>query len=247
MRSKWFFMLLAILFFQLVDPVMAESNQKIYDYAELLTEEERDELESLSTQYSEEREVDIVVLTIADSEGLYIIEYSEDFYDEFGLGYDKSNGDTVILAVDMENRDVHIAGYYKGKDYIDDRRANLIREEITPDLSDGYYYDAFVSYIELTNDFLGVYPENLFQQLWFQMVVSLIVASIVVAMMLYRSSGRMTVNEKTYLDLNNSVLTSKRDTYLRTKTTKVKKPSNKGSGGGMTKGGHSHSGSVGKF
>ncbi|WP_416150778.1 TPM domain-containing protein [Salipaludibacillus sp. HK11] len=232
-------------------PVSAENNQKIYDYAELLTVEEQEELEQLSDQYSEERQTDITILTTNDSQGLDIVEFTGDFYDEM---YDQSQANAVILTIDMESRDVYISGFYKGEEYVDDSRADLIRQKITSDLSEGYYYDAFHSYVELSHEYLdiepGVNPDNIFLNLGFQLILSVIIAAIIVAMMLYRSSGRMTTSGGTYMDTSNSAVTNRRDTYVRKVVTKVKKPTsqnNSRGGGGITKGGHSHSGSRGKF
>ncbi|WNF35025.1 TPM domain-containing protein [Bacillaceae bacterium IKA-2] len=283
LKKTFSIMILFIFIIQSGYPVMAQINQKIYDYAELLTTEELKELESLSNQYSENRQVDIIILTTKDTAGLEVESYMQDFYDEMGLGYDKSHGNTVILTIDMEQREVYVAGFYKGEEYIDNNRADLIREKITSDLSGGYYFDAFRSYIELSNEYLGISPEvnsgpepgvnpgessgissgvspglssektpdNILLKLWFQILVSILIAGVIVFIMIYRSGGRVTTSAGTYLDASNSKVTKRRDTYVRTTITKVKKPSNKnnssGGGGGMTMGGHSHSGSKGKF
>lgn len=250
--SKFTVMMLIIFIIQSVNPAMAENNRKIYDGAELLTSEEREELTILSDQYSEDRQVDIIILTTNDTGGLDIQTYMGNFYDEMGLGYDKSHGNTVLLTIDLAQRDIYIAGFYKGEEYLDNSRAESIREKITPDLSNGYYYDAFRSYIELSHEYLGlepgVNPDNILMKLWFQLVVSISIAGIIVMFMVYRSGGRMTTSGGTYLDASQSAVTQRRDSYVRTDISKVKKPSNNNKGGGgVTGGGHSHSGSGGKF
>lgn len=235
-----------------------ETNQRVYDFAGLLTTAEIEELEGLSSQYSQKRQVDIVILTTADTEGKDVVEYMQDFYDEKGLGYDKPHGNTAILTIDMQHREVYVAGFYKGKEYLDDSRCSLIREKITPYLSNGNYYEAFDSFIRLSYRYMGirpgVNPENIFLKLWFQIAVSLMVAGGIVTVMAYHSGGRMTAGGGTYLDSNNSGITNKRDTYIRTTTTKRKKPSSNNNssgggsiGGGISRGGHSHSGSRGRF
>ncbi len=93
--------------------------------------------------------------------------------------------------------------------------------------------------------------------LWFQIVVSLVIAGIIVGAMAYNSGGRVTVSQGTYMDFSNSKVINRRDNYLRTSVTKTRKPSNNnkssgggfggGGGGGTTSGGHSHSGSRGSF
>ena len=63
----------------------------------------------------------------------------QDFYDENAPGYDQPHGNTAILTLDMQNRDVYLAGFIKAEDYLDDSRLDLIRDKITPDLSSGNY------------------------------------------------------------------------------------------------------------
>lgn len=258
---KNFSMAMLIIFMSLIIyPISAsaEGNQKVYDFAGLLTKEETASLEEISNKFSQKRQVDIIILTTADTEGKDVVKYMEDFYDEKGLGHDKPHGNTAILTLDMENREVYVAGFYKGKEYLDDSRCDLIREKITPDLSAGNYYEAFHSFMELSYRYMGirpgVNPENILFKLWFQVLASLTAAGIIVLVMAYNSGGKSTTREGTYLDSSNSGIVDKRDDYIRTTTTKHKKPSNKsnsggasGMGGGVSGGGHSHSGSRGKF
>jgi uncharacterized protein len=280
-RLRTLSLFIFITLFMFSADALATTKQKIYDFAELLTAEEVEQLESLATAYSDETEVEIIILTTYETDGRDVKDYMGDFYDQEGLGYNKQHGDTVILTLDMGQRDVYVAGFYKGELYIDNSRAELIREEITPYLSDGYFFEAFTEFIELTRYYLGIEPfdpeedygepnqdqyyidtrehnyrsqeENIFFELWFQLLVSAGVAGIAVGVMGYRSSGRKTTNARTYLDQGRSAVTARNDTFIRKTVTKVKKPtSNKGGGGGIggggfTGGGHSHSGSKGKF
>lgn len=82
----------------------------------------------------------------------------------------------------------------------------------------------------------------------FHLIISLGVGALVVAIMAYHSSGKVTTHNRTYLDEKNSRVVARHDRYIRTTTTRVKKPSNNSSGGrssgggGISSGGHSHSG-----
>lgn len=234
----------------------AAANEKtnVYDFANLLTEEEIGQLETMSEKLSEERETDFVILTTNDTAGKDVVKYMQDFYDENALGYDKSHGNTAILTIDMQNREVALVGFYKAKKYLDDKRLDLIRNKITPYLSDGDYFEASQLFIGLAYDYMGyrpgVNPENILFKWWFQLVAAVLVAGVVVTLMAYRSGGRVTVNDRTYIDNHTSKIIGRNDTYVRTTVTKVKKPSSnntRGGGGGITGGGHSHSGSRGGF
>lgn len=235
------------------------TKQRIYDFAGLLTEEEINKLETISNKYSVKMNTDMIVLTTNDTKGKDVVKYMEDFYDEKALGYDKPHGNCAILTIDMQHREVYLAGFYKAEQYLDDSRLDLIRDKITPNLSKGNYYNAFRYFIETSYKYMkvrpGVNPDNILFDLWFQIIASLAIAGIVVGIMAHNSGGKVTVNNATYLDFNNSKVIKRRDNYIRTSITKTEKPSSNnssggsigGGGGGVTSGGHSHSGSRGSF
>ncbi|NEU31747.1 hypothetical protein GN156_13330 [bacterium LRH843] len=236
----------------------ANEKQMIYDFAGLLNQEEMANLEALALKYGAKRETDFVILTTNDTNGKDIVPYMEDFYDERAPGYDKPHGNTAILTLDMQNRDVYLAGFYKAEEYLDDERLDLIRKKVTPDLSNGNYYDAFQTFIKTSYKYMGIKPginpELIIFQLWFQLAVSIGIAGIVVGVMAYHSGGKVTIRGGTYQDPATSGVRNQRDTYIRTAVTRRKKPSNNngrgsggGGGGGISRGGHSHSGSRGKF
>lgn len=222
------------------------SNQKqfIYDYANVLSSEEKLQLESLSSRLSEERNTAFLIITLNGTGNQDIVEYMKDFYDDQAPGYNKKHGNTAMLLIDLQERDVFLSAFKKGKLYLGNNRLTKIRETITPDLSAGNYYDAFNSYLNLSHEYMGYEPDNIFFKWWFQLIVSMIVAGIIVTIMAYRSGGKVTVSAKDYLNSGESSVIEQRDQYVRTTVTKVKKPSNKG---GKTGGGHSFSGSRGKF
>lgn len=262
-RGKaWFTLLLSLLFLFLVFPLgisgsaFADTKQKVYDFAGLLTDKEKKELEALAGKYGAERKTDLIILTTDDTQGKDIVKYMQDFYDEKALGYDRPHGNCAILTVDMKNREVYLAGFYEAKKYLDDGRLDRIREKITPDLKRGNYYDAFRSYIETSHRYMGIRPgvdpDNILFNVWFQLLASCAVGGIVVGVMAYNSGGRVTVNERTYQDTERSRVLRKTDHYIRTSVSKRRKQSNNnrsrgGGGGGVTGGGHSHSGSRGSF
>lgn len=228
--------------------------QRIYDYANLLSKDDVEELETLSAQLSEKRETDFIILTTNDTEGKDVVKYMQDFYEEQALGYDKPHGNVAILTLDMQHREVYLAGFSKAKTYLDNERMNLIRERITPDLTDENYVKAFKTFMKKSDEYMefkpGVNPENILFKWWFQLIASLSVGGLIVGIMAYNTGGRMTVYEGTYRDNENSKILNRKDQYIRTTISKHKKPSSNnsgGGGGGITSGGHSHSGSRGSF
>ena len=93
--------------------------------------------------------------------------------------------------------------------------------------------------------------DNLIINPLFQLGLSLVIGIVTVCIMAAGAGGRITTNNRTYLDAGQSRVTRSYDNYIRTTTTRVKKPSNdnnnhtggsSGGGGGVSSGGHSHSG-----
>lgn len=237
----------------------AETKKLIYDEAGLLSAEEYAELNEMANKYGAKRETDMIIITSNNPEDIDVVVMTQDFYDEMALGYDKPHGNAVILTLDMKNRDVYLAGFYKAEQYLDDDRLDQIRYKITPDLSNGDYKRAFEKYIKTAHKYMGikpgVNPENPLFSLGFQLIAAVIVGGLVGGVMTFRTGGRVTVNRRTYEDASTSGIVDRQDQYLRTTTTKRKIERNtssssgggRGGGGGITGGGHSHSGSRGKF
>jgi uncharacterized protein len=265
-------------FSQTVKAQEFDSTHYIYDQAQLLTEEEAAELQALAVEMGGQRETAFIILTLNGTDGKDIVQYVEDFYDENAPGYDQPHGNTAILAIDMGERDIYLAGFKKAEQYLNDERLDIIREQITPDLSAGHYFQAFSQFLNSSYEYMGQEPtsgsdgytdygtgggyvgqnsyetgtggENIFFQWWFQLIASLVVAGIVVSIMAYRSGGRVSVNGQTYMDHDKSRVIGQYDNFTHQTVTRQRKPSNNtrsGGGGGITGGGHSHSGSRGKF
>ena len=231
-----------------------DRSQYIYDFAHVLTDKQAEELQALSSELGKERDTAFLVITVDGTDGKGAKKYMQDFYDEHAPGYDKPHGNTAIIIIDLEERDVYLAGFKKARQYLDDSRLDQIREKITPDLSNGEYFQAFSAFMQTSYDYMayepGVNPENILFKWWFQIAASVALAAVVVGLMVYRTGGKAAVNAYTYMDKHKSKVISKYDHFVNVTVTKQKKPSNdskSGGGGGITSGGHSHSGSGGKF
>lgn len=230
-RAIWAVLLLFAVFLVLpmelaVGAEEAKSKPLIYDDSGLLSQEANDELNALANQYGARRETDIIIVTSKNTQNADVQKMTEDFYDNHAPGYDKPHGNAVILTVDMRNREVYLAGFYKAKEYLDDARLDKIRNKISPYLTEGDYERAFRTYIQTANKYMGIRPganpDNPLFNGWFQLAVSLVVGAVVVGVMAYRSGGRVTVTRQTYEDASTSGVLDHRDQYLHTTTTRQK-------------------------
>jgi len=235
--------------FKSITALAAPEDQKVYDYYGLFTEDETSELEATCKEYGEEGKVDIVIVTTDELDGKTRQQYLEDFYDENGFGYNKEFGDAVLILLNMESsaRGLEIQGYGTSESHVNGKRIELIRKDITPILSSGDYKNAMVEYAKQVAHYMN--QKSIFFNIFFQLAVALVIGAVTVIIMALQSGGKITVNNRTYLDEQNSRVVANQDYFINTTITKVKKPSNNssGSGGGVSSGGHSHSGGGGSF
>lgn len=101
------------------------------------------------------------------------------------------------------------------------------------------------------SNYYGEKVKSPFYNTFVQLGIALLIGAVSVAVMAFNSGGRMTVQGRDYLDNGSSGILEKGDDYLRTTTTRTKKPSQdsgagdgprSSGGGGVSPGGHSHSG-----
>ena len=117
----------------------------IFDEANLLSPEERDELNAMANEYGAERETDFMILTVNSVPNDDYETWTENFYDEYAPGMMTARQYrhlTIVMSARDGSRNVHLEGYYKAEKYLDAGRLTKIRK-ITPDLSRGNYQEAF--------------------------------------------------------------------------------------------------------
>ena len=253
-----FFCLLVIGPKSVITTYAAPSDQKLFDDANLFTDKEKDKLESIITKNEKKGTVDIAIITKYDIGDKTKKEFLEDFYDEYGFGYNKEHGDTALILINMDpsDRGVEIQAYGAAKDYIDDDRTEHILDDIVPLLSNREFFKASKLFTKQAAYYMGnpsgYYVEsNTLKTILIRAAISIVAGIIVVGIMAYNSSGKVTTTDRTYLDSGTSRLVAHHDTYIRTSTSKVRKPTQQSAsggggrssgGGGVSRGGHSHSG-----
>ena len=251
-RRKFFsliLLLVVIILLLLITPykyACAQTNEQIqhvYDEAGLLSTAEQQTLEKLCIKYSEDDQAEFIILTHNASNAFDGELYIENFYDK------KVYGDSIILLVDMNNRDVVVEAYGTLQKKVNGNRQDAIAKKIAPLLSEGKFLKAFENYIKLTDKYINSVP--IYLNSLVHLAAALIIGTVAVLIMAYNSGGKMTVGSNTYIDPEHSGLIGRRDDYIRTQVTRVRKPQNNsgggGGGGGISPGGHSHSTGRAKF
>ena len=120
------------------------AEQRVFDFAELLSEEEEREMHLWIEEMQANWGMDLAYLTTNDTEGKSVQQYGADFYVEHDLGLGE-NYDGVIFVLDMGSREGQIITCGKAIDIYTDYYIDQMWDHMVGFLSDGDYYNAFYS------------------------------------------------------------------------------------------------------
>ena len=217
----------------------------VCDHAELLTPSQENQLDKTIQSLSQEHSFQAVIVTVDSLDGKSPKSFAENFYlqGDYGIGETK---DGILLLLAMNSRDWYIATHGQTRDIVTDSDIDDISEEIVPNLSDGNYYGAFVSFLSLVED---EYQKEQTQWIWNLLIALAIGAAIAgIALFFMRRSmntARQQNGAGNYMKDGSFDLYECRDFYLYSRTTKVRKSQNNSSG--SRSGGSSFGGRGGKF
>ena len=141
----------------MVLPVCAEdanTYNRVVDQADLLTEQEEQSLDAKLKEISERQQVDVAIMAVNSiPEGYSVRGYADTVYENSGYGYG-TNQDGLMLLISMEDHDWYITTMGYGITAFTDAGIQYIGNQITPDLADKSYANAFNTYAELCDDFI---------------------------------------------------------------------------------------------
>lgn len=137
-----------------------DASEKVYDFAELLSDSEEDTIYKEITKYIDTTNMDFVVVTISENNKNSAQSYADDFYDynDFGIG---SSNNGVLFLVDMDTREIYISTTGQAIDYYSDYRINSCLDNIYLEFSNGNYYEGVLGTINTLENYfeLGL-PSN---------------------------------------------------------------------------------------
>lgn len=228
-----------------------DKREKVYDFADLLSDQEEQELYNKSQEFIEDNDMDIVFLTIDEnpygSSENATKRYSEDFYDYNNFGIGKTM-DGIIITIDMNNRYPYISTTGKAQLVYDDNRINNMHDGAYSYLASGKYYNAFNIYFSRADSFAknGIPSSNQdycvddngeyyrctkrsVNWIW-SLVIAFVATIIIVSITLGKYKGiRKATNAGEYL--TNKKITNSKDMFLTTFTSRVRRSHSSSSGG----------------
>lgn len=129
-----------------------DSSKKVYDYANLLTEQEEYIIYSDIIKFIETYNMDMAIVTINKNNKKTSMEYADDFYDynDFGIGSQK---DGLLFLIDMDKRMMWISTTGYAIKMYNDNRIDAILDYTYDKISKKDYYGCASEFIEYSNYF----------------------------------------------------------------------------------------------
>jgi uncharacterized protein len=247
----------------------ADLYYRMNDGAQLLTEDEDNELEASLEELSVRQSFDVVIATIdsLDGEGYTSMEeYADDLYDYCQFGYGV-NRDGVLLLISKGDRKWHISTCGYGITAFTDAGIQYLGQQMTSDMADGDYAAAFRTFIRWTDAYVTAAREGhpydvnnmpheplSMMYLGLALVIGLVTALIVTGVMKSQlKSVAPQPDASSYVRQGSMRLTNQRDHFLYRDVHRTERPKasdSSDSGGSSThtsSSGTTHGGGGGSF
>ena len=232
-----------------------DSTEKVYDFAELLEEEEEEEIATLIDSFIEKYNMDMVVVTIDDSDFRTSEAYADDFFDynDFGLN---ETLDGILFLIDMDNRNMWISTHGEAIRMYNDYRIDSILDNTYDYISKQDYYNCAKGFVKDATYYasVGITGKNVNSHIdpktgdivydvkfdLSYVFMGAIGSGIITAIFILIASARhrtirKATQAKEYIVKDSFVLNHNEDKFLSTHTSKVyDPPSDSSSGGGSS-------------
>lgn len=229
------------------------ANEKIYDFAELLTEEEEKQLYDKVKEFIANTNLDFAIVTINTNVKDSTQEYADDFYD-----YNDFSIDGLAFVIDMQNRIFYISTAGKAMLYYDDYRIEYILSALDQEMYNHEYFNACNTLISQLTEYYNhgfsdnadkyvvigtqIYRKTPYLLLSIIAVVSATIGTLILA--LRNKKIKLATNSNDYFDNKSFEITKDTKEFISSNTSRVYIPP-ADSGGGGSSGGGFHSGSSG--
>lgn len=226
-----------------------EVYSRLVDQAELLSETEQVKILKKLDEISLEYEADVVIVTVEDLKSYTAEQFADDFFDYggYGLGEDKSG---VLLLISTDDREWYISGSGFCVDAFDSNTIEDIGDEITDDLADGNYADAFTTFADeceyYLNGHINGFPFNIGKSIIISLAIGLVIALITT---LYMKGQLKSVKPQNtagnYVKDGSMSVNVARDFFIYRHISRIRKPQNNNNH--RSSSGRTHSGGGGRF
>lgn len=239
------------------------TTERVFDYADVLTDRQEEKLRKLIAKREKQTGCDIILITLEESLKDYAREiepdvsydqfvrvYAEQFYEENNFGYDKANGDGVLLIDNWYREDdgriyTWLCTTGKVKEAYDAEGIDHLLDNVYLFVEDNPYR-AYKTYVnDFYHDMRGMMAGDMYLPGYFSWLVGLLAAIIFVAVNWRSRKGEKTTTATTYVVGGSPTFKVRQDRFIRKSVVTHKIQTNNsshGGGGGHSSGGHSGGG-----
>ena len=126
---------------------------RVFDFAGLFSQEEKEELEEEALRLREELKAEFIVLTVDETRGHTAQEMADEYY--FSHGYEKSfDEDGAVVLIDMDNREIYLGTYGIMIRVITDQRLENILDAAYPYAVQENYAGAALTMLQECEDYV---------------------------------------------------------------------------------------------
>ena len=201
----------------IINTPAVSSSEKLYDYADLLTEKQEKEVYSKLIDYTETTGIDAVIITSKDLAGYTSEEAINNFYN-----YNDFMDDAVIFLIHMADTepDIYMITNGKGAKFYTKDRIPQILEYVYKDIAGGNYNKAVNLYIDFLSGYYNLDGKykidkngNIIQDIpWIEIVILAITLTFVLVMLLiFKFNRKQLFKDSLYNKINPSTLMVKTD------------------------------------
>ncbi|MDE5866790.1 MAG: TPM domain-containing protein, partial [Lachnospiraceae bacterium] len=235
------------------------TEERVFDYADVLTDEEEDKLRAQIAEREKQIQADIVLVTLNESLKEYArsyfpdapyseftMIYADNFYEEHKFGYNKPIGDGVLLLDNIYREDdgrvyTWMCTTGKAEDRYSTRMIDRILDVFYENVDTNPYlaYKTFVDNVYY--DMSDSVPMAVDIPPYLSYLCAAVVTLIYIIINLSSRKGMKTVNTRTYVNGGQPNYKRREDTFLRKNvTSRTIETSSGGSGGHSSGGGGGH-------
>jgi len=232
------YLILLFLIFTGINSVDAfNTNLKVYDYAQILTLEEEQNLKSNIDLFVTNHNMDMALVTVKHHEKIDTMNYADDFYDYNGFGIGP-NYDGVIFVIDFTfgYTDIWMSTTGKAISIYTDNRIDNILDSVASKKNYGYY-EMLNTFIRQTdyyaNEGIPTYDDAVSSISWNNiLIISLIVPTIIILILVLKNKMvKKSTVAHIYLLKDSIVINKRSDNFITTHTTSVRIDDSSSSGG----------------
>lgn len=231
-----------------------QAAERVFDYADVLTDEEEDLLRQHIARKEQEYRIDIVLVTIneeIESRGDWetvMMNKADDFYEQNNYGYDKVHGDGVLLLDNWyedeygSQKESWLSTCGRVYEHFSWSEIDEVLDEVT-DLVDNDPYGAYKAYVDTVCRLVG-YEESHSGFFWAYLpgilFITIVVAAVYAGVHLVSSKAKDTTVASTYVSGGKPVMKVQRDDFIRKSVVKrrIQSSSSGGPSPSHSSGGH---------